>query len=434
MSTASAPTALPAIDTDALIIGAGPAGLAVAACLGRERVPYRIAERARDVGASWRRHYDRLHLHTWSRCSALPFVPFPAAAGRYPSRADVVAYLDAYARRFGIAPDLGIEVERARCQDGRWLVEAREAPEPPAPPASSGSSSDAGAAAGSAGHPGAGAVATTAAAPRRTYRARSLVVATGYNREPHRPRFPGEEAFGGTLIHSSAYRSGAPFRDKDVLVVGAGNTGAEIALDLHEHGARPALAIRGPIHVSPRDAYGVPVQLFGIAMRRLPTWLADRMGLMTSKSFFPDLEQLGLRRPAEGPVTQVLRRGRIPLIDVGTIDLCRRGLCKILPGPERFTRDGVVFAGGLEKRFDAVVLATGFKAKLDFLDGVDGASGLIDDRGYPTVHGAEVVRAGIAGLYFLGFANPISGALREIAIEARRIARHLATAGRRPGG
>src|SRR5512135_123686 len=112
---------------DTIIIGAGPAGLAVAACLKRAAVAALILEQSDKVGATWHRHYDRLHLHTDKAHSALPFVPFPRACPRYPSRLQVIDYLEMYARQFQIEPRFGQQVVAARHADGVWQVQTQDA-------------------------------------------------------------------------------------------------------------------------------------------------------------------------------------------------------------------------------------------------------------------------------------------------------------------
>jgi choline dehydrogenase-like flavoprotein len=110
-------------ETDTIVIGAGPAGLAVGAVLRRAGVPFVMLERAGRVGESWHHHYDRLHLHTPKSHSALPFRAFPRTYPRYPSRQQVVEYLDDYARVFELAPEFGRDVQRCvRGADDVWDV------------------------------------------------------------------------------------------------------------------------------------------------------------------------------------------------------------------------------------------------------------------------------------------------------------------------
>src|SRR5512140_1303837 len=174
-------------NTDAhqtIIIGAGAAGLAVGACLKRAGIPFTILEQSDRVGSAWHRHYDRLHLHTAKAFSALPFVPFPKGTPRYPSRLQVIDYLDAYARQFELTPRFNQRVLSARFVNDRWEVQTQD----------------------------------------HSYEAANLVVACGRNHDPYCPNWPGQESFAGTMLHSSQYRNGEPFRGKRVLVVGFGNS------------------------------------------------------------------------------------------------------------------------------------------------------------------------------------------------------------------
>ena len=217
------------------IIGAGPAGLAAAACLKARAIAYRLLEAGPELGSSWRRHYQRLHLHTVKEHSALPGLPFPAHVERYPARELVVAYLEAYARHHGLNVDCGVSLIRATRVDGGWSL-------------------------------------TTSAGELRS---RTLVLATGYNRVPHQPSWPGQGEFGKTVIHSCMYFNGEPFKNQRVLVVGLGNTGGELALDLLEHGSQVALSVRGPVHVVPRDFLRQPLQVTSIRTSFLPRSVRD---------------------------------------------------------------------------------------------------------------------------------------------------------------
>lgn len=375
--------------TGALIVGAGPAGLAMAACLKRAGVPYVLLERGERVGWAWHNHYERLRLHTVKEHSSLPFLPFPEDTPRYPSRRQVVDYLERYARELDLRPRLGEDVTRLARQGGRWTAET------------------------AAGH---------------HYVADAVVVASGYNRSPHAPAWPGMERFHGRVLHSAAYRSGAEFRGQRVLVVGIGNTGAEIALDLAEQGARPSIAVRGGVNIVPRDVRGRPAQVTNIRLLWLPARLRDAVGRLMSRLTFGDLSRYGLRPLPYGPVTQIERYGRLPVIDVGTVERVKRGEIEILPGPGRFTETGVVFTDGVERAFDAVVLATGYRPALaDFLDD---AAAVVDPCGYPPGDGA----AAIPGLFFLGFARPKAGILRQIGLDAPAVAEQVAEYVRRTAG
>ena len=322
---------------DAIVIGAGPAGLAVGACLQRAGVPFLILEQADGVGATWHGHYDRLHLHTPKSLSALPYLPFPKSYPRYPSRAQMIAYLEEYADHFGLQPRFGQHVLSARPAAGGWEVQTQET----------------------------------------TFHAPNLVIATGNARVPYSPQWPGQADFRGTCLHSSAYRDGEPFRQRRVLVVGFGNSGGEIALDLCEHGAQTSMAVRSPVNVVPREVLGVPNVAITIAQTGLPPRVADALNAPILRLRFGDLTRYGLRRPPRGPLAQIDNDRRIPLIDIGTIQLIKRGQIQVYPGIERFVPDGVVFTDGRRQPFDAVVLATGYRPHVDAF--LEGAAGALDD-------------------------------------------------------
>lgn len=370
-----------------VIVGAGPAGLAVGACLKRLSIPFVLLEQAAAIGSSWRGHYDRLHLHTDKSHSSLPFLPFPKEYPRYPSRQQVVDYLERYARFLNLTPRLHQKVLSARREDGAWVVDTKQT----------------------------------------RFRAQALVVTAGVNSEPNVPVWPGQESYQGLIVHSASYKNGAQFAGRRVLVVGLGNSGGEMAIDLFEHGALPTVAVRNPVNVIPREAFGVPFLTMGILQQRLPPRIADAINAPLTRWLVGNLEPFGLRKPELGPIAQIHEQGKVPFIDVGTIKLIRDGHVQVRPGIERFTEDGVVFTDGRQEAFDAVVLATGFKARVDRW--LHTADAVLDEDGCPMSSGRPI---GLTGLYFCGYHISPTGMLREIGLEAQRIAplvqRHISPA------
>lgn len=369
-----------------LVIGAGPAGLAVAVCLKMRGIPFVILERGTEIAASWRRHYDRLHLHTAARHSFLPGLKFPAGTPRYPSRDQMIGYLEGYARRFGITPRLGAEAVSVRPSDGDWLTETANG----------------------------------------GYRSRQVVVATGLNAVPWTPAWPGQERFRGPILHSSEYRNGKPFGGQNVLVVGFGNSAGEIAIDLHEHGAHAVMAVRGPVNIVPRDILGIPISSVASLLSRVPIRVADAVAPHVARLTTGDIGRFGLRRAAVSPMAQIRVESRIPLIDIGTLGLIRQGHVKIRPAIRSIGEREVTFQDGSREEFDAIVTATGFRPGVArFLDPAA-------DRGGAERSGAAAAKwprsrvESANGLYFCGFAVSPIGMLRQIGDEARRIAAHVA--------
>lgn len=368
--------------TPAIIIGAGPAGLAVGGQLRGHSVPFEIIDREDRVASAWHRHYDRLHLHTARRYSSLPGRPFPPGTPDWVPRADVVAYLTAYAEEHALRPRFGETVTALAPANAGWTV-------------------------------------TTDAA---AYTTPTVVVATGHNHTPNRPDFPGIDTFAGPVTHSRDYHDGAPYAGARVLVVGCGNSGAEIAIDLFEHGAHPTLVVRGPVHVVSRELFGRPSQYSTVLLDRLPRGVQRVLHGLVARYVLPDHSALGLHRPAQSVYDHYHQTGRIPLIDVGTVDLIRQGHIAVAPGVTRVEPDAVRFADDTRRPFDAIVLATGYHSALSRL--FETPDRYLDARGRPRVHGEAVPDA--PGLYFVGFKNPLTGALREIGIEARRVTADIA--------
>ncbi|MFD3501528.1 flavin-containing monooxygenase [Streptomyces sp. NPDC058678] len=394
-STASSPaSASPAepnrADRPVYVIGGGPGGLAVAYALRAKGLRAVVLERSDRVGASWRRHYDRLHLHTTRRLSGLPGLAMPRRFGRWVSRDDVVRYLEKYAEYHELEIVTGVEVSRIeRSADGTgWLLHATGGRE------------------------------LTGAA---------VVVATGYNHTPRIPDWPDRDTYTGELLHAGDYRNPEPYAGRDVLVVGIGNTGAEIAVDLVEGGAsRVRLSVRTAPHILRRSTAGWAAQYTGVLVRRLPVSLVDRLAGPVGRLSVPDLSAHGLPRPDTGLYSRV-NDGSIPVQDVGLIDAVRKGRVEVVAAVEAFDDGKVVLADGTRIEPEAVIAATGYARALE---GLVGHLDVLDARGRPVVHGARTPE-NAPGLYFTGFTNPISGMLRELAIDAEKIAKAVAKDGSR---
>jgi cation diffusion facilitator CzcD-associated flavoprotein CzcO len=364
-------------ETETVIVGAGPAGLAVGAALRRARRPFVMLERGQRVGESWRGHYERLHLHTPKRHSALPYRPFPADYPTYPSKSQMVEYLEDYAAAFELRPEFGREVRECTCNgDGGWVV-----------------STDA-----------------------QEYHSRNVVMASGLCQIPNRPQWRGQETFPGSVVHSAEYRNGEALRDKRVLVVGLGNTGAEIALDLLEHGAQCTISVRGKVNVIPRDLLGVPIIVFALLCRPLPPRVADAMNALTLRLAVGNLAALGLDKRDEGPFAEIVEARQIPVLDIGTLARIKSGEIKIRKGIESFDGSEVRFVGGTRERFDAVVLATGFRSGMANM--FPQHAEILDSQATPRS------MAPTPGIYFCGYdvSQARAGLLRRIGVEARRIA------------
>ncbi len=364
------------VETSTVVIGASAAGLAVAACLKHQGKAFILLEQSTQVAQRWREHYDRLHLHTSKFFSQLPYTPFPADMPRYPARDQVVQYLETYMRSNDLQPRFGERVLSADLDDGKWITETANA----------------------------------------RYQSTNLIVATGNTNQPYIPHWPGEKDFRGEILHSSRYKNGEPYRSQPVLVIGLGNSGGEIAVDLVEHGAQPAISVRSPINILSIETLGLPTVAFGIALDKLPPRLADMLTAPMRRLTLGNTSALGLGKPIYGPIEQIKKTGRIPVIDVGTIQMIKHGAISVRPDVERFTEDSVRFKNGATASFAAVILATGYRPNLDSF--LKPAVEVTDEHGFPLVSGKM---SRLPGLYFCGFHVAATGMLREIGREARQI-------------
>jgi cation diffusion facilitator CzcD-associated flavoprotein CzcO len=244
-----------------------------------------------------------------------------------------------------------------------------------------------------------------------------MIVATGIANAPRRPLWPGSNQYRGSVTHSSEYRNPQPYAGKRVLVVGFGNSGGEIALDLANAGLDVTMAVRSPVQILPRDLLGFPILSWAILYQHLPARFVDAINAPVLRLAVGSIEKLGLRRARKGPLRMVDEDGRVPLIDIGTVARIRDGSIKVRGGIDHFTADGVEFVGSREEKFDAVILATGFRPDLRRL--ILDVDGVFDAYGMPRVTGRATAAP---GLYFCGHITSRTGQLREIAIEAQQIA------------
>jgi putative flavoprotein involved in K+ transport len=360
-----------------VIVGAGASGLSAAAALQHCGIDPVLLEQDSAVGGTWARRYDGLHLHTVRAHSGLAHYPIPSREPKYLSRDEYVAYLNDYARRFNLRIVANYAVRRIEMD--------LEAP-----------------------------AAWRISGVHDHWRALVVILATGQYRVPRVPALPGLESYTGVFTHSVDYRNASIYAGKRVLVVGAGNSGAEIATHLVEQGASyVAMSIRTPPPIVPRDPFGSPVQRTSILLSLLPPRLADHIGKMTSRLLLGDLSRYGLPNADWRPYSS----RRVPVIDVGFVNVLKRGLLQIRPELVRLTPTQAVYADGRSEAFDAIIAATGFTTGLDSLldttQVLDDVSEPADSAGQPT---------SCPGLFFIGFTHSLRGHL----FEANRASRKLA--------
>ncbi|KAK4599567.1 hypothetical protein RGQ29_009563 [Quercus rubra] len=315
------------METKVLIVGAGPSGLATSACLTRHSIPHLIIEREDCYASLWKkRTYDRLGLHLAKEFCFLPHKPLPPDAPTFMPKDFFLKYVDDYVSQFNINPLYHRTVESASLVEAgkKWRIEAKNKLE--------------------------GNV--------EVYHAEFLVVASGENNEGYIPDIKGLSSFPGEILHSNHYKSGSRYKSKDVLVIGCGNSGMEIAYDLKDHGARTSIVIRSPFHVLTKELVHRGMSL----LNYLPVYMVDALITMLARLKYGDLTKYGIYRPPRGPFAHKNVTGRSPVIDVGTIGKIQNGEIEVVSEILNIEKNNVKFKNGTEKNFDAIVLATGYKS------------------------------------------------------------------------
>jgi indole-3-pyruvate monooxygenase len=366
-----------------IIIGAGPAGLAMAGRLSKARVPYTLLEASDQLAHSWVNHYERLHLHTVKEYSTLPYMDFPSDYPRYVPRAKLLEYYQKYADTYNIKPVYNTTIKWVNRKDEVWQIEALQQ------------------------------------GITKQYSASKVIIATGFNRKALVPSWQGQASFSGSIIHSRAYRNPSNYKNKHVLVVGMGNTGAEIALDLAEKGVKATISARSPVNIVPRDFLGRSTQKTAMLLRKLPNALGDQIGSVLHKFTIGDLTKYGIRTPKYPPSAQNRKYGKTPVIDLGTLGRIKNGEIKVKTGVSKFEKQTVHFDDGSSGSYDAVILATGYTSAIQ--DFVENGASYINTHGHPT----ELYSAQHPGLYFLGFNAYTTGLLWCINEDSERITAHI---------
>ena len=367
-----------------VIIGAGPAGLAVAGRLRKKDIPFEIFEQSPDVGSSWRNHYDRLHLHTVKKLSGLPHLPLPDHYPQYASRQQVVEYLEQYARQFEIEPHFNATITKLEKKKDDWQLDVKGS---------------------------------------QPIHAQHVVIATGVNRIPNVPQWREQEMYNGKILHSRDYRNPNDTEGERVLVIGMGNTGAEIALDLSENNKQTFLSVRGPVSIIPRDIFGRPTQLTAQMLDKFPFGMGEWIGNQVRNLVVGDLSKYGIRKSRLSPAEQLKKTGKTPVLDIGTVKRIKAGNIQVIPEVSSFYEQGVITKDGVKVPVNTVILATGYQAGLNDL--LVSTEGLLDQYGVPK---EPIGKDQYDGLYFVGFDNyKLGGILGTIRTDSETIVEYLET-------
>lgn len=380
------------------VIGAGPHGISAVKALLAHGIPADGFDLADGVGGNWRfgaptsRVYESTHLISSKPFTQFPDFPMPDDYPDYPSHRQVLAYFERYAEHFGVRERYLFATEVVRVAEAPdnhagafdaplWDVTIRRA--------------GAGEVTGTVGGSGAD------TSPTTTLRYDAVVIANGHNWSPKTPVYPGLADFTGEVLHSADYKSADQLRGKRVLVVGAGNTGCDIAVESAQNATATYHSTRRGYWYNPKYAFGRPSDQVADQLLALKLPLPIRRAMYTGmhKLIVGDYTRYGLREPDHAfyETHPVVNQNLVYYIGHGDID----------PRPDvaQFDATGAVFTDGSRADVDTVVFATGYLARFDFL--ADPATvGLRDGR--PEL-GLQMASPTHRNLWVSGLVQPDSG-------------------------
>lgn len=365
------------------IIGAGPAGLAVAAALKARGLAFEILDAGEGFGGIWdidraeTPMYDSAHFISSRTLSALPGHPMPAGFPDYPRHDQILDYLRGFAREHDLEPHarFGRRVTAARrAGDGDWTVETDDGTE---------------------------------------HRVRAVCAAVGTNWHPVMPELPG--TFHGTAFHSFDYRSPEVFRDRRVLVVGGGNSGCDIACDAATSARRAFISLRRGYHFVPKYIFGRPADVFAHEGPPLPGWLERRVfGFLLRRVLVGDLTRFGLPAPDHALLESH------PILNTRLLHHLGHGDLEVRPDVAALHGSEVEFADGRREEIDVVVWATGYRKAIPFL-----APEVLDlDAGAGDLY-LQTAHRRIPDLFVLGLFETDGAAYPLLGLQGRLVAAAL---------
>lgn len=374
------------IETDAVVIGGGAAGLAAAHALAKTGLDVRLLESAAHLGDPWRRRHKNLTLNSYRDLSVLPGVTYPSGTPAFPRREAVVSLFEAFARLHGLTIDYATTIERIERAGDRWEATAAD----------------------------------------KIYRARHVVVATGRDRVPFIPAWPGRESFTGRLLHAADFGEASLYSGKGVLVAGAGNSGIDVLNHL-------AKADTGPMWLSARHAPAIlPKRVANFAVHKNATWLArlpspiaDLVIATTQRLSFGDLRKLGLPPAAIGGASRLASESVAIATDDGAVAAMKAGRIVVVPVIRAFDGARVILDDGQSFTPDVVIAATGYRTGLE---GMVGHLGVLDTAGKPLFNGGDNDPQ-LPGLWFTGMRADLRGCFANAIDKAGAIAGRI-SAGR----
>ena len=368
--------------TPVVVIGAGLSGLAAARELAQRNIPVTVLEVRDRIAEPWRARYPQLRLNIHRHFASLPGIPITRRDGTFLHRDTVVDYLERYAASLDVPIHFGADVKRIEKTETGWRVITTQC----------------------------------------VYSCAHLIIATGRDRIPYIPVWPGRGEFTGELLHAAHLGDVARFDGKRVLVVGAGNSGSDVLNQLARRAPSEVwISVRHGPAIVPTRIFGFPLHRLARLFAALPVTLLDPAFRLTQRLFLGDLARYGLNSHPDGGGTRLLRDGIAFAIDDGFIAALRQGRFLVVKEVTGFDRNRVLFSDESDCIPDIVICATGYRSGLETLVG---DLGVLNDNGYPYYSMGEADPAN-PGLWFTGFKPIFTGYFDAAGIAANRIADHI---------
>ena len=353
-----------------VVIGAGQAGLAMGYCLAQHGIDFVLLDSAKQIGDSWRSRWDSLALFTPTELDGLPGLPFPAPPRSYPNKDQMADYLARYAEHFNLPVRLDSPVTSlTRATSGRDAASPTSGRDAASPTSGRDAAS-----------PTSGSY--EIATPGVHYEAQRVVISIGAYQTPFIPAFHADLAEDVVKLHSSQYRSAAQLGPGNVIVVGTGNSGVQIAMDLsrtHE------------VFLSGRQNRHMPKRFLGLDIHKLP----DLLGATRIKLDAPWFRKAMTRVRSRLQGRERRRTQGDRLVGLNLAQVTKEYALRRVPRAVAARGREVVFANGDSVRADNVLWATGFQWDAPWIH-----LPVFDDDGLPLHDGGPA--PGAAGVYFLG--------------------------------
>lgn len=365
------------------IVGAGPAGLTMARSLLAKGIPFQVFEKHNDVGGIWdisnpgSPMYESAHFISSKYLSSYFDFPMPENYPDYPSNREILKYHRDFAKTYNLYPSIqfNTSIKEIKEKDGYWIVETSS---------------------------------------NEKYLFGGIVCASGITWSPNQPKLEGENSFTGQILHSVNYKSPTLFHGKRVLIVGAGNSGCDIACDAGANAEQAFISVRRGYHFIPKHILGQPADVFGDGAHWIPNWVSQLVFGRLLKFLVGDLTKLGLPAPDH----KIFETH--PIINDQLIHNLRHGDVIAKPDIEKLEGDSVVFKDGSKEKIDIIILATGYNWSIPYMD----SKYFEWKNGRPDLY-LTLFNRNFENLYALGYMETDGGAYKMFDEMANLIASYI---------